>query len=74
MLFACGIVVFILLYNKKRKENAGIGTMIFAGLITTLMGIIISCIISVVLFWIIAGASHEVQQNVLNNAPTFCWY
>ena len=69
MFFACCIVVFILLYNKKRKENASIGTMIFAGLITTIIGIIIACLISVILFWLIAGESHEVQQNVLNNAP-----
>src|SRR5258705_5961074 len=58
--FACCIVVFILLYNKKRKENASIGTMIFASLITTVIGIIISCMISLILFWMIAGAFHDV--------------
>ncbi len=71
MLFACCIVAFILLYNKSRKENASIGTMVFAGHLTTVMGIIIACIICLVLFFLMPAASHTVRQtnDAVNNAP-----
>ena len=69
-LFGCCIAVFIILYNKKRKENAGTGTMIAAGHMVTVMGVIIACIISLVLFLLMSDISHPLQQtDVLNNVP-----
>src|SRR5437870_7263021 len=43
MLFALTIAIFILIFNRKRKENASAGLMISAGHITTVMGILIVC-------------------------------
>ena len=69
-LFGCCIAVFIILFNKKRKENASIETMIVAGHIVTIMGIIIACLISLLLFLLMSEVSHPLQQtDVLNNAP-----
>jgi hypothetical protein len=65
-LFGCCIVTFIILYNKKRKENASTGTMITAGHITTVMGIIITCIIILFLFFLVHGVH---QADVLNDTP-----
>ncbi len=69
-LFGLCIAAFIILYNRKRKENASTDAMIVAGLITTVMGIIIACTISLVLFLLMSDISHPLQQaDVLNNAP-----
>ena len=69
-LFGCCIVTFIVLYNKKRKENASTGTMITAGHITTVMGVIIACIITLLLFFLVHGVQHSIQQtDVLNDTP-----
>lgn len=64
MLFACCIVTFILLYNNKRNGNAKVGTMVFAGHITTVMGIIIACIICVILYYLVPSF------HTIANAPT----
>ncbi len=42
--FALVIVVFILNFNKKRNKNAMTKMMIAAGHITTVMGILLSCV------------------------------
>ncbi|MEP6595625.1 MAG: hypothetical protein ABJA71_06740 [Ginsengibacter sp.] len=69
-LFGCCIALFVILYNKRRKENASTETMMVAGNITTIMGVIIACIISVLLFLLMSDVSHPLQQTeVLNNAP-----
>jgi len=69
-LFGCCIAVFVISYNKKRRENASVGTMIAAGHITTVMAVIIVCIISLLLFLLISYVSHPSQQTeVLSNAP-----
>ena len=69
-LFACCVAVFIILFNKKRKENASTATMIVAGHIVTITGIIIACIICLFLFLLMSDISHPLQQaDVLNNAP-----
>ncbi len=71
VLFACCIAAFILSYNKRRKQDASAGTMVFAGHITTVMGIIIACIICILIFFLLPGAGgsgHTGANEVLNNA------
>src|SRR5688500_19518694 len=51
-LFGCCIAVFIGLYNKRRKENASTETMMVAGHITTVMGVVVACIISLCLLFV----------------------
>jgi hypothetical protein len=68
-LFGCCIVAFIILYNKKRKENASAGTMIGAGHITTIAGVVIACLITSLLFFFMPLLSHPVQDGILNNTP-----
>lgn len=69
MLFACVIAVFILQYNKTRDQNASAGKMIFAGNITTVMGIIISCIIGLLLIVLLAPEVFSSSVPVLQNTP-----
>jgi uncharacterized membrane protein YvbJ len=62
--------VFIILFNKKRKENASTETMIVAGHIVTIIGTVIACIIILLLFLFMSDISHPLQQtDVLSNAP-----
>jgi hypothetical protein len=69
-LFGCCVATFIILFNRKRKENASTDTMMAAGLIATVMGTIIACIIALLLFLLMSDISHPLQQtDVLNNAP-----
>jgi hypothetical protein len=69
-LFAVCIVVFIMLYNNRRKENARAETMITAGHITTIMGVVIACVITSLLFFLVPGIHTVVgQTDVLSNAP-----
>lgn len=72
-LFACCIVAFIFSLNRKENENASIGKMVFAGHITTVMGIIISCIIAIILFFLLPeisyGAEHGGINATLHHAP-----
>lgn len=44
MVFAAVLVVFILNFNRKRDKNASTKMMIAAGHITTVMGVLLSCI------------------------------
>lgn len=69
MLFACVIAVFILQYNKGRDQNARAGKMIFAGHITTVMAIIISCIIGLLLVFLLAPEVFSSSVQVLQNTP-----
>jgi len=68
--FGCCIALFVILFNKKRKENARTATIIAAGNIVTVLGVIIACVISLFLFLFMSDVSHPLQQaDVLNNAP-----
>jgi magnesium-transporting ATPase (P-type) len=58
MLFALSITIFILMYNKKRRENANTGIMISAGLITTIMGVMLVCAI-ILVSYIVAPALYN---------------
>lgn len=71
MLFGLCIAVFIWFYNKRRKENANAGIMIFAGHITAVIGIIIACIICILLLLVFAPDVFHSKPAVetLQNAP-----
>lgn len=72
MLFACAIITFILLYNRKRKQNAPIGVMVFAGHITTVIGIILACIICLFLLFVFAPDTFNILSGhtyVLSKTP-----
>lgn len=62
-LFSCVIAVFIFRYNRKRDEKASTIKMMIAGLITTIKGVIVSCIISFLLLWIFAPKAINPASN-----------
>lgn len=64
MLFGICIGIFIWRYNKNRKENANAGLMAFAGHITTVMGIIITCMVLLVLIMLLAPDAFSSSQQV----------
>lgn len=71
ILFAITIAVFLLMYNKRRKENANTGMMAFAGFITTVMGIIIICALILIVYLVAPGVFNSVPKGSTSflNAP-----
>lgn len=63
-LFLVVIALYMLAFNKGQRENASTQTMIAAGHITTIVGIIISSIVSA-----IALSVFVPGDTVLENAP-----
>jgi len=69
-LFLVVVVQFLFSFNKKRDENAGIITMLTAGGIVTVMGIIFSLFLSFLLILILVpGVFHSPAGKVLEHAP-----
>ena len=70
MLFALVIIIFILSYNKK-NANSKATMIVGAGHITTIMGIIVACIICAILvFTLVPGLINSSAGNpVLHKAP-----
>jgi len=68
-LFALVIAIFILRFNKKRAENASTTVMIFAGIITTVIGIITSCLICLLLLLILVPGVFSSSASILQNTP-----
>jgi len=69
-LFLFVIVAFLVSFNRKRNENAGSVTMVAAGHITTIMGILSALVLSALLLVIfIPGIFHAEAGKVLQNAP-----
>ena len=68
MLFAFMIAVFIITFNRKRGENAGVGKMILAGHITTVIGICICCGICLLMLLFVPGV-YTASGAVLQKAP-----
>ena len=52
LLFLFVIVAFLFAFNRKRSENASTMAMLAAGHITTVCGIVISCLLAFILFLI----------------------
>ncbi|MEO6894340.1 MAG: DUF4199 family protein [Ginsengibacter sp.] len=64
-LFAIPIVFFVVHYANKRGRNANTGTAISAGIATTLIGIILSCLS---IFIILAIMKPSAYTDVTNTA------
>ncbi len=71
VLFLLAIVFFLLTFNKKKNENASTQTMVAAGHITTIVGIIISLIVAVIALLIFVPDIFNSGESdtVLANAP-----
>jgi cytochrome bd-type quinol oxidase subunit 2 len=72
VLFLLAIILFMIYFNKKKGEDASTQTMVAAGHITTVLGIIISiivAIIAVVTFMPDIFSSGQ-SDTVLENAPS----
>lgn len=71
MLFALVIIIFMLFYNK-REANSKATKLVAAGHITTILGIIIACILCIILLPIMVPQlfSSTAAAPVLQNAPS----
>ncbi|CAN5224839.1 hypothetical protein BH11BAC6_BH11BAC6_12600 [soil metagenome] len=73
MLFAAVIAMFLLGYNRNRNEAAPAITMVAAGHITAIMGILISCTGIVVLLLVLSpdvfGNANMTNARLANAAP-----
>ncbi|GAC1380838.1 MAG: hypothetical protein NVSMB45_04660 [Ginsengibacter sp.] len=72
VLFAIVIAVFILTYNRRYGMNAKAQVMVFAGHITAVMGILLSCTLILILFAILTPHIYQVaanNQDALEKAP-----
>src|ERR1700754_1619424 len=63
LLFHFVIVAFLFGFNKKRSENASTLAMLTAGHITTLMGLVISCVLAFLLLVIMVPAEPVVNES-----------
>lgn len=72
VLFLLSIVFFMLSFNKKKGEDPSTQTMVAAGHMTTITGIIISIIIAVIALLIFVPDifSSGQSDSVLENAPS----
>ncbi|MEJ7680021.1 MAG: hypothetical protein WKG06_19615 [Segetibacter sp.] len=72
VLFLLGIVFFMLAFNKRKGEDTSTQTMVAAGHITTVVGIIISIIVAVIaLLMFVPDIFNSGQSDtVLENAPS----
>ncbi len=66
VLFAAVIVFFILNFHTKKDEAKGNKTMIAAGLITTIMGTLISCVIIFILLAMMKPSGYEAISHTAN--------
>jgi len=68
-LFMLGVIYFIFSFNKTKNEDATTSSMIVGGHIITVMGIVISCIVSYILLIVFVPgifASGETSTTVAN--------
>lgn len=72
VLFLLSIIFFMIMFNKKKGEDASTQTMVAAGHITTVVGIIISIIVAVIALLIFVPDLFGSGQSdtVLENAPS----
>lgn len=71
-LFLCGVLVFLIFFNNRRDENASTQTMMGAGHIVTIMGMIIAFIIAVIAVLIMVPSAYGLGDSNSNlmSAPT----
>jgi hypothetical protein len=63
--------IYMLVFNKNQNENASTQTMMAAGHIATLIGIIISCIVALIALFIFVPDifSSGTSQSAMGDAP-----
>lgn len=71
LLFLFAIVGFLYAFNKRRSENAGTLAMLTAGVIATVTGIVISCLLAFLLLVIMVPGylSPGTTEKVLTGQP-----
>ena len=72
MLFMLPMIVFMLAFNKKRKDLGVMTSLMEAGHIATVLGVILSCLLSLLLLFIYAGGIFQANGGTdaeLDNAP-----
>jgi hypothetical protein len=70
-LFLVSIVAYMLAFNKRQNENASTQTMVAAGHIATVFGIIISCIVALILLFVFVPDifSSGTSESAMGDAP-----
>jgi hypothetical protein len=70
-LFGVAIALFMLWFNKTKREDASSSSLVMAGHITTVMGIIISCVLSyILLIMLVPGLFQSGEANTaVEGAP-----
>jgi len=70
-LFLITIVAFLFSFNNRRRQDASTMSMLAAGHITTIAGIVIACLLSFILLTVLVpGYLHSgTADKVLANAP-----
>lgn len=70
-LFMLMIIAFLISFNRRRHENASSVTMLVAGHIATVLGIIISLVLSLILLAVLVPGQLEPGQagKVLHDVP-----
>jgi predicted ABC-type exoprotein transport system permease subunit len=70
-LFLLAIIFFLFSFNRKRKENAATTSMVAAGHITVVAGIVLACLLSFILLLLfVPGYLHSgTTEKVLSQAP-----
>jgi hypothetical protein len=70
-LFLVVISLFMLFFNKTKNQNAPSTSMLIAGHATTVMGILIACLLSfIILIIFVPGLFHSgTTEKVLTDAP-----
>ena len=71
-LFLSMIVLFLVSFNKKRKQNATIESMLFSGIMVTLSGVIISvlfCFLLLVIF-VPGFLNYGTPEKLLHAGPS----
>jgi hypothetical protein len=71
LLFLFTICTFLFSFNRRRQQNASTVTMLTAGHITTVMGIVIACLLCFILLLILVpGLLHAgPAEKVMSGAP-----
>jgi hypothetical protein len=70
-LFLIAIAMYMLAFNKSQNENASTQTMLAAGHVATIFGIIISCIVALILIFVFVPDifSSGTSESALPDAP-----
>lgn len=73
VLFLVAITFYMISFNKGQAENASTQTMMAAGHIATIIGILVSCIVATILLVILIPDifSSGLSEKAMDDAPAF---